>query len=504
MNEDIVLSMTGISKRYGPVQVLNDVDFSVKAGEVRALLGANGAGKSTLIKILGGVVARTTGNIRLYGRELNLVSPLDALEKGIGIIHQELSVIPQLTVLDNFFLGRERLRFGVLNRRKMIKYYDEICKKMNFTIPHHVKVKELGVAERQMIEIMKTVSYDADIIVMDEPTSSLGEKEKQNLFEIIFKLKSEGKTVIYITHMLEEVFTICDSVTIMLDGDIVDTLPVTALTPHKIAEMMAGVALSKQRESRKSFACYNEPPVLTVQNLSRKRYFTQVSFDLYPGEVLGIAGLVGSGRSEMVRAIFGADKTSSGKIMVNEKTAAIRSSADALRYGIGLIPEDRKNQGLILKHPIYRNSTILNLDKMKRFGILSGSKEVDYTLRAKEKLSIKLDNVHEQVKNLSGGNQQKVVVSKWLEKDLRVLIFDEPTKGIDIRAKEDIFNSVFEFSRQGVAVIFISSDLGEVLKVSDRVAIVHAGNVKNILLNENLTVADVMREILVDDEKVSG
>ena len=491
------LSMTGIYKNFGPVRVLTDVNFSVGRGEVMALLGANGAGKSTLMKILGGIVSRSAGNIKLFGNDVNAVSPKDALEKGIGIIHQELSVIPQLTVLDNFFLGRERTRFGVLSRREMITYFEEICRDMCFEIPHHVKVKDLGIAERQMIEIMKTVSYKANIIVMDEPTSSLGDKEKRNLFEIIKKLKSDGKTIIYITHMLDEVFEVCDSATVMLDGRIVDTSPVSALTPHKIAEMMAGSALSEKQAERLSFARYNEQPVLSVRDLRRDNHFSPASFDLFAGEVFGIAGLVGAGRSELVRVLFGADKPSYGEIFIDGKASDIRCPADAVKYGIGLIPEDRKNQGLVLKHSISNNATLLSLDRLKHFGMLSGAKEKDYTLRAKEKLSIKLDSVFAQVKNLSGGNQQKVVVSKWLEKDLRVLIFDEPTKGIDINAKEDIFSSVFSFAEQGVAVIFISSDPDEVLRVSDRVAVMHAGKVKKILRNENLSVTDVMREILV-------
>lgn len=497
MANNTVFSMTDICKSFGPVQVLKNINFSVAKGEVRALLGANGAGKSTMIKIMGGVISKNSGEIKLHEKEVSIVSPLDAQAKGISIIHQELSVVSQLTVLDNFFLGREKTKKGIISHKEMIDYYQRICEEMNFDISHNINVRDLSIAKRQMVEIMKAVSYNADIIVMDEPTSSLSKSEKQTLFGIINKLKKDGKTIVYITHMLDEVFTVCDNVSVLLGGKIVGTAPIEEMTQHKIAEMMAGTALEQNHGERVSSANHDESPVMSVKDLGRGKHFSDISFDIYPGEVLGIAGLVGSGRSELVRAIFGADKYDRGEIMLEGKQSPVNSPSDAVKYGIGLIPEDRKNQGLVLKHPIYKNADILNLDKMKRKGMLNKKLEVEYAEKAKDTLSIKLDNVHNAVGNLSGGNQQKVVVAKWLEKELKVLIFDEPTKGIDVRAKEDIFSSVAQFAKRGVAVIFISSDLEEVLRVSDRIAIMHAGKFKKILNNEALTMPDIMNEILV-------
>lgn len=492
-----LLSLKKICKSFGPVSVLKNVDFSLERGEVRALLGANGAGKSTLIKIIGGVISQTSGEIELNGQPAQIVSPIDAQRKGISIIHQELSVIPQLTVLENFFLGREMTKNGVLDKKGMIQRYNEICSEMGFDIPWRVRVRELSIAKRQMVEIMKAVSCDSELIIMDEPTTSLTDNEKKNLFQIIHSLKAKNKTIIYISHMLEEVFEVCDNVTVMLGGEIVGNYPIGKLDQHRIAELMAGETLAVGHDQHVSHADYNKTPVLEVKNLSHAGKFQDVSFTLYPGEILGFAGLVGAGRSEIVRSIFGADRCTGGEILLDGKPCAIHSPADAIRNGIGLIPEDRKTQGLVLKQEIYKNATILSLDAMKKNHMLNKKKELDYTEKAVEKLTIKVSDIQNRVRSLSGGNQQKIVVAKWLGKDLRVLIFDEPTKGIDVRAKEDIFSTVEQFAAKGVAVIFISSDLEEVLRVSDRIVMVHSGKLLKVRKNENLTVADLMNDILV-------
>ncbi|MEM1486258.1 sugar ABC transporter ATP-binding protein [Oscillospiraceae bacterium PP1C4] len=495
-----VLSLKNICKSFGPVEVLKNVDFELERGEVRALLGANGAGKSTLIKIIGGVIAKSAGEMYLRGESAEVLSPIDAQEKGISIIHQELSVIPQLTVLENFFLGRELTQGIKLDQANMVRRYNEICDEMGFDIPWNTKVKNLSIAKRQMVEIMKAVSYDAELIIMDEPTTSLTEHEKATLFKIIRQLKEKQKTVVYISHMLEEIFEVCDKVTIMLGGEVVGNYPVADLTQHRIAELMAGKTLAQGHVQRVSHVDYSKKPVLEVKGLTRTGKFEEISFDVYPGEILGMAGLVGAGRSEIVRAIFGADGHTGGEILLNGKPCAIKSPADAIENGIGLIPEDRKTQGLILKHEIYKNATLLCLNNMKKHGFLNKGLELDYTDKAVKQLTIKVSDIHNRVQSLSGGNQQKIVVSKWLGKDLRVLIFDEPTKGIDVRAKEDIFATAEQFAKNGVAVIFISSDLEEVLRVSDRVVMIHGGKLVKTRVNEDLTVASLMQDILIKQQ----
>lgn len=499
-----LLSLKQICKSFGPVEVLKNVDFSLERGEVRALLGANGAGKSTLIKIIGGVISQSSGEIELNGQPAAIVSPIDARRKGISIIHQELSVIPQLTVLENFFLGREMTKNGVLDKKGMIRRYNEICTEMGFDIPWRKRVRELSIAKRQMVEIMKAVSCDSELIIMDEPTTSLTEHEKHNLFKIIRDLKTKNKTVVYISHMLEEVFEVCDNVTVMLGGEIVGNYPIGELNEHRIAELMAGETLAVGHEKRVSHADYSKGPVLEVRSLTHEGKFKDVSFDLYPGEILGFAGLVGAGRSEIVRSIFGADPYTGGEILLDGKPRAVHSPADAIKNGIGLIPEDRKTQGLVLKQEIYKNATILSLDAMKKKHMLNKKKELNYTAKAVDHLTIKVSDLQNRVQSLSGGNQQKIVVAKWLGKKLRVLIFDEPTKGIDVRAKEDIFATAEQFAGKGVAVIFISSDLEEVLRVSDRIVMIHNGKLVKIRNNEELTVADLMNDILVKQPLKDG
>lgn len=494
---DVLLQLENLEKSFGPVSVLKGVNLAVEKGEVHALLGANGAGKSTLINIIGGVLTRNGGAMIYKGQQREFGTPVQAQQAGISIIHQELSLIPQLTVLDNFFLGREPVKMGLVNRKEMHAFYNKISKEMNFDIPPGVKVRDLSIAKRQMVEVMKAVSYNADLIVMDEPTSSLSEQEKQTLFSIIRELKKKGKTIIYISHMLEEIFEVCDRVSVLLGGVVVDTSPVEGLTQHRIAELMSGVEISQQQHKRTSAADYTAGPTLEVKGLCHGNHYEDISFQVFPGEVLGIAGLVGAGRSEIVRGIFGADRFDKGEILLAGRPLVLGSPSDAIEAGIGLVPEDRKTQGLILKHPIYQNISILSLDKMKTNGLLSHNKERQNARMAQERLSIKLDSVNNPVSSLSGGNQQKVVVGKWLEMPLKVLIFDEPTKGIDIRAKEDIFSIVEQFAGQGVSVIFISSDLEEVLRVSDRVMVLHDGKIKAIRENKDLDLQGLMDAILV-------
>ncbi len=477
------------------MSVLNGIDFEVDEGEIRALLGANGAGKSTLMKILCGVYHATEGEIHVGGEKVEIKNPLQAAEKGIAIVHQELSMIPTLTILENFFLGKETHKNGILDKKQMRKEYFEVCEKLDFHIDPDIKTRDVSVARQQMVEIMKCIHANARIIVFDEPTTSLTDDEKKTLFQVILKLKEQKKTIIYISHILEEIFLLADTVSIMRNGDMVGTFPKEELTIPLISEHMSG---KKYVEGRRltSYCRSGEKPVLEVEHLSAKNGTKDVSFTVKPGEVVGLAGLVGAGRSEIVRCIFGADRKSSGTIKVNGEEVKISHPKEAIKAGIGLIPEDRKREGVILKQEIYKNATLVQLNKMKKNGVLNTGVEKEYASGAVERLSIKISSLTAPVLKLSGGNQQKVVVSKWLDESMKVLIFDEPTKGIDVGAKEDIFKTVEEFAEKGVGILFISSDLNEVIRASDRILVIRGGEILKDMKNENVTQKDIMETIL--------
>ncbi len=492
-----ILNLKGIYKSFGDVEVLKDINFSLKKGEVRGLIGANGAGKSTMIKIVGGVHQPTKGEIILRNTPIKFKDPHHSMESGISVIYQELSLVPTLTVIENMFLGREETKGNqFLDKKAMEDKYKEICNRFDFDIDPNTRISSLNIANRQMVEIMKAVSYNSDIIIMDEPTTSLTSNEKESLFKIIKMLKSMDKTIIYISHILEEIFLNCDNVSIMRNGIIVGTYDKKELDKRKIAELMTGKEQLDIKEKKvESFAQYNAPPILEVEKLCRKNRLKDVSFEVYRGEVVGLAGLVGSGRTEIINVLYGLDKKDSGDIKLNGKAVNINSPKIAIENKIGLIPEDRKDLGLILGQEIYKNSTAIQLDKMKSKGFISTNKEINFAKEAVEKLSIKVNKVTQKVKELSGGNQQKVVVSKWLGQDLDLIIYDEPTKGIDISAKEDIFRNIENLSKKGIGVIFISSDIEEVIRISDRVLIIRDGTVIDTMKNDDITVQDIMNKI---------
>ncbi len=491
-----ILEMKHIYKDFGAVKVLNDIDFSLGKGEVRALLGANGAGKSTLIKILGGVHAPTKGEIYLRGDKINFKDSYHSKQSGISVIYQELSLIPTLSVIDNIFLGREMVSGVFLKKEEMKKEYEDICRRFSFDIPANAIVSKLSIAKQQMVEIMKAVSCDTEIIIMDEPTTSLTNNEKASLYGMIAKLKAVGKSIIYISHILDEIFLNCDSASIMRNGIMVGSYDVKDLTKEKITQLMTGIDSSNIAGKKQTFhADYTSEPVLEVRNLGRGNVVKDVSFKVHKGEVVGFAGLVGSKRTEIINLIYGVDHCDRGEILRNGTVVKIRSPKQAIHHKIGFIPEDRKHLGLILGQEIYKNSTAVQIDKFKTSGFLNIAKEIEFAEFAEKKLGIKISNVKQRVKELSGGNQQKVVVSKWLNQDMDLIIYDEPTKGIDIAAKEDIFHTIEEFSGQGIGVIFISSDLEEVIRVADRVLVVRDGTIVSELNNNNLTVQEIMDKI---------
>jgi len=491
-----ILEMKHIYKDFGAVKVLNDIDFSLGKGEVRALLGANGAGKSTLIKILGGVHAPTKGEIYLRGDKINFKDSYHSKQSGISVIYQELSLVPTLSVIDNIFLGREMVSGGFLKKEEMKKEYEDICRRFSFDIPANAIVSKLSIAKQQMVEIIKAVSCDTEIIIMDEPTTSLTNNEKASLYGMIAKLKALGKSIIYISHILDEIFLNCDSASIMRNGIMVGSYDVKDLTKEKITQLMTGIDSSNIAGKKQTFhADYTSEPVLEVRNLGRGNVVKDVSFKVHKGEVVGFAGLVGSKRTEIINLIYGVDHCDRGEILRNGTVVKIRSPKQAIHHKIGFIPEDRKHLGLILGQEIYKNSTAVQVDKFKTSGFLNKAKEIEFAEFAEKKLGIKISNVKQKVKELSGGNQQKVVVSKWLNQDMDLIIYDEPTKGIDIAAKEDIFHTIEEFSGQGIGVIFISSDLEEVIRVADRILVVRDGTVVSELTNNNLTVQEIMDKI---------
>lgn len=494
---EYILEMKDIHKSFGPVKVLEGIDFSLAKGEARALLGANGAGKSTLIKIVGGVHAQTSGEVFLRGTRTSFKNEHDSKRQGVSIIYQELSLVPTLSVVENIFLGRESAGpAGFLNKRAMYQEYEKICGDFEFRIHPDTVVSKLSIASQQMVEIMKAVSCNADLVIMDEPTTSLTGNEKEGLFRIIERLKSMGKSIIYITHILEEVFRVCDSASIMRNGIMVGSFDIAELTKARITQLMTGNTDSGIKEKKDyTHADYTSVPVVELRHVSRGNVVKDVSFSVHRGEVVGLAGLVGSRRTEIINLIYGIDRKTSGEILINGQPQEIRSPGEAIAKKIGYIPEDRKNLGLILDQEIYKNATAVQISKFRKHGFLDRKTELDFAESGAKKLGIKLNAVTQKVKELSGGNQQKVVVSKWLGQDMDMIIYDEPTKGIDIAAKEDIFRTVEDFSAQGIGVIFISSDLEEVIRVSDRVMVIRDGGLVCEMKNENLTVQDIMNKI---------
>jgi len=475
-----ILRAEGISKAFPGVQALDRVDFEAYAGEVMALVGENGAGKSTLVKILSGVYKRDSGRIYFEGKRVEIQDPYHAQLMGISTIHQELMVTPNQTVAQNIFLGREIRRRGILgalgfvDKREMERRAKELLERVGADIPPDELVKNLSVAQRQLVEIAKALSFKAKVIIMDEPTSALGPEEVEKLFEVIKQLKEQGIAIVFISHRLEEVFRIADRITILRDGKLVGYMSREEATPDKVIYLMVNRPIGDM--FRKEEVVRGEP-ILEVKNLSSD-VVKNVSFTLYKGEILGIAGLVGSGRTELVRLIFGADPKKSGEILIEGKRVEINSPEDAVKLGIGLVPEDRQNQGLILKMSVRENIGITIIKKILKF--LNFVDKIKLTRISEDfvrRLNIKTPSVFEKVLYLSGGNQQKVVLSKWLASEPKILILDEPTRGIDVGAKAEIHAIMSQLAKSGISIIMISSEMPEVLAMSDRILVMSEGKI---------------------------
>lgn len=465
--------MRGIVKEFSGVRVLDGVSFQLSRGSVHALMGENGAGKSTLMKILCGIYPATEGEIFMDGKAAEIHSPIDAKRLGIAMIHQELSAFHELTVAANMFMNREYKRFGLLDEARMNRAAAEILADLNINIDPRVKMRSLSVAEMQLVEIAKAVSTDAEIIIMDEPTSALTEAEVANLYDTVRDLKSRGKAIVYISHKIEEIFAIADEITVLRDGEFVSHDKIASFDHDKLISLMVGRTLDQQfHKTKHDFG----KVLLRVENLSRSGEFKDVSFEVHAGEVLGFAGLIGAGRTEVVETVFGLQRADGGEIYVEGERVSIRSPGDAIRYGLALVSEDRKNVGLNLVGSVKENITMANLEKYCKFGVISSGSEKRACDDLIEMLSVKTHSRDTLVNALSGGNQQKVILARWMSTRPKILILDEPTKGIDVGAKAEIYRLIDEFAAEGGCVIMVSSEMPEILGMSDRIAVMHEGD----------------------------
>jgi len=475
MSHPVILEMKGIVKSFGPVKALKGVDFDLRAGEVHALMGENGAGKSTLMKVLTGIHDANEGTIHYNGKQVAYSKPKEAMEDGIVIVHQELNMMNHLTVAQNIFIGREEFRHNLLiDDGASIKKAKKLFELLKLDINPTEKVGNLTVGKQQMVEIAKALSMDAKVIVFDEPTAALTESEINELFVIIDDLRAKGVGIIYISHRMDEIARITDRVTVMRDGEYVGTVNTKETTKDEIIAMMVGRTIYEDPKAASAVAD-DAPVVLEVKNLNAGSSVKDVSFQLRKGEILGFSGLMGAGRTEVARLLFGADKKESGTIFVNGKEVTINSPQDAIREGIGYLSEDRKRFGCIVDMTIADNTVMTNLDKYIKGGLINDGEIVKVSDEFVKQLRTKTPSSKQLVRNLSGGNQQKVVIAKWLEQNSDILIFDEPTRGIDVGAKSEIYTLMNALVAQGKSIIMISSELTEILRMSDRIVVMCEG-----------------------------
>ena len=486
-----LFSMRGIRKSFPGVQALRGVDLDVHAGEVLALLGENGAGKSTLMKVLGGAHRADAGVLEMDGAEVSFGSPQEARAAGIAVIYQEFNLVPELTAAENIFLGQEATRAGFVARGEERRRAADLFRRLGVAIDLNAPCSRLTTAQQQLVEIARALARDARIIVMDEPTAALTTGEVSRLFEIIRDLQSRGIAVIYISHRLDEIFALADRVVVLRDGRNVGTRPLEGLGRTELIKMMVGRELADEYPRRTTTP---GPVRLVVSGLCRGKAVRDVSFTVRAGEILAIAGLVGAGRTETLRLIFGADKRHAGDIILDGRLLDIRSPRDAIAAGIGLLTEDRKLQGLVLGQSVRENFALPNLGTLSRFGFVDGRREREAFGRHVDQLRIKVPHQDERARNLSGGNQQKVVLAKWLERDCEVLFFDEPTRGIDVGARHEIYLLMNDLAARGKAIVMVSSELPEVLGLADRILVMHEGRVTGeIASGPTVTQEEIMR-----------
>ena len=486
-----ILQLQGITKSFSGTRVLSGVDFDLRAGEIHALMGENGAGKSTLMKVLGGVHAPDSGAIVIGGEHQVFANPGDAIAAGVAMIHQELSTVPEMTVAENLALGREPVRGVVLDRKRLRAEAEEKLAVVGGGIDPRTLMRKLSVGRQQMVEIARAVAQHARILVLDEPTASLSDTEAHRLFEVLERMRDEGIGMVYISHRLDEVWRLADRVTVLRDGHLVGTSARGELTQEEVVSRMIGrkVATLYVRENRRA-----GDVVLEVADLvGAGNGVGPVTFQVRAGEVVGLVGLIGAGRSEIARTIYGADQRASGTIVVDGRPADIGSPGDAISVSVGMVPESRKEQALFPAMDVTDNITIASLDQHTRVGVLARRRIQEAAKQSIARFGIRLRSARQEVRTLSGGNQQKVVLSRWLATNPRVLILDEPTRGVDVGAKQEIYRIINEQAEQGMAVLIVSSDLPEALGISDRLLVVRGGRVVKELAGERATEEEVMR-----------
>ncbi|MDL2206896.1 sugar ABC transporter ATP-binding protein [Eubacteriales bacterium OttesenSCG-928-N13] len=501
MNE-IIVSMEHICKSFPGVKALDDVRFELRSGEVMALLGENGAGKSTLVKILSGVYTRDSGNMHIFGKEYGDLTPKQAQELGVAIIHQELNMCRHLSVAENMFLGREKVKGIALSNRQMQKEARAVLGELKIDIDPNQVVGDLPVSKQQMVEIAKALSTNAKVLIMDEPTSSLTTREIDDLFRIIHDLKAKGCGIVYISHRLEELQYIVDRVTIMRDGQYITTVPFKDTNMDEIIANMVGREI---KEKFPTVQCERGKKVFEVKNLNAGRMVRDINFELYEGEIVGFAGLMGAGRTETTRAIFGVDPKQTGQIFLDGREIRISKVQDSIKAGIVLAPEDRKKDGLCTQLSIRENIALPNLDIVcDKLGVIRNARETEMCGKAVDSLRIKTPGLEVDAATLSGGNQQKVVVGKWLARDSKVVMFDEPTRGIDVAAKVEIYHLMNKLKQQGIAVMFVSSEMQEVLGVADRIIVMCDGRITGEVMAKDATQEGILRMATRFESKVAA
>ena len=484
------IEMKGINKSFGSNQVLKDAGFFLKDGEVHALMGENGAGKSTLMKILTGVYTKDSGTVIVDGEEVTYKTPQEAEKAGIVFIYQEINALFDLTVEENMFMGKEiTKKFGVCDKKAMREKAKEVMDKVGVSIPVDAVMSDLSVGQQQMIEICKALMVDAKVIIMDEPTAALTESETEGLFKVINQLREKGVSIVYISHRMEEIFALCDRITILRDGQYIDTKEIKDLTMDDVVQMMIGREIGERFPTRDSKI---GDVVLKVEGLTSGKLFHDVNFEVRAGEVLGVAGLMGAGRTEIMQAIFGNLKKDSGKIYIDGEEVSIKNPRQAIKAGIGFVTEDRKTEGLLLEKSIAENIEIANLGKVSKGGVLKKEKQDEIVKKGIDEFRVKCFGPWHECNNLSGGNQQKVVLAKWVYTDPKILILDEPTRGVDIGAKKEIYDVINDLAAKGVAVIMVSSELPEVLGMSDRIMVIREGEVRGIIDGKEADQAKIM------------
>jgi ABC-type sugar transport system ATPase subunit len=484
------LQLKGISKAFSGVQALKDVSFSIYGGQIQGLVGENGAGKSTIIKILAGFYKPDQGEIVVDNESVAFSSPRDSKNHGISVIHQELLLVPHLTVAENISLGN-----WPKNNKKLIAWKDmynraeEALKMLGANIDPNAIVSTLSTGEQQLVEIARSLSTETRVLILDEPTASLSESETQRLLQIVKNLREKGLAIVYVSHRLEEVFELSDMITVFRDGKLVKSATQKEITPNNIVRLMVGRDVSLERTRKPMLG----KKVLEVRNLTRKGAVENVSFDLREGEILGLGGLVGAGRTEIFRCLFGVDTIDEGEILIDGKPVKIKNSQDAINHRIGFVTEDRKTQGLVLNASIKENASLSILNRIKKFGMVDKVREKEIVQNYKDQLRIKAPSIETAVISLSGGNQQKVVLARWLATNPKILLLDEPTRGVDVGARSEIQNMIEDLVAQGLAIIIISSDLMELLQLSDRIIVIREGKNVAELLGDKITKEEVIK-----------